>query len=72
MTKDSIRSAVHHHLKEFFDGYVVVGKVAGESKFVIIHHPSPATKEGTAETAGLVAALYDLADTITGPGPGRN
>lgn len=36
MTKPQIRSAMTRRLSEFFDGYVMVGRVAGTGKIVIV------------------------------------
>lgn len=72
MTKNAIRERVNHHLTEFFDSYVVVAKVAGEGKFVVMHHPCQQCQEKQAADAGLVHCLYDVADTIAGPMPRRN
>lgn len=72
MTKENIRCRVEHELSEYFDGYVLVARVAGQSKFVILHHPSPGVVDSAATNAGIVACLYDVADNIAGPLPRRN
>jgi len=34
MTKQQIKQEMHQRLQEYFDGYVLIGKVAGDGEFI--------------------------------------
>jgi hypothetical protein len=55
MTKEAIRKAMGLTLSEFFDGYVLMGCVAGERKVIIIQDINdPITKAALTTAVNLV------------------
>ena len=61
MTKDQIRRQLHGVLEEFFDGYVVVGRVPESGNVVIMTH---AQEENTKLRllAGVVGVLRQMTE----------
>lgn len=56
MTKDAIRKSVGAQLSEYFDGYVIVGRVAG-SKSMVVSFECDTVETKTKLLIGLVGLL---------------
>lgn len=64
MTKTQVRDEMARRLPEFFDGYVLIGRVAGGGNFVVDHHiPDHATK------AGIVITLANVLEALSKQNP---
>lgn len=59
MTKEEVRDRTEHQLSEFYDGFVLIGRIAGTDKFVFTHSiPDQSTK--VALHRSLVAVIQEI------------
>lgn len=51
MTKDQVRVETERALSEFYDGYILIGRIAGQRQFIFAHHiPDLRTKDALSAT----------------------
>lgn len=59
MTKDQIRTETERHLSEHYDGYVLVGRVAGRAEVIVLCD--------TQDLATQSAIATGLSEVLQGP-----
>jgi hypothetical protein len=67
MTKDQVREEMDRILPEYFDGYILIARLAGQGKFIVSEH---ITDEPT--KSGITLVMADAINELSGPAPGLN
>lgn len=67
MTKEQVREEMDRILPEFFDGYILIARVAGTSTFVINQRINDLPTK-----SGIVLTMANAMDELAGPILKRN
>lgn len=67
MSKDEIRQQMERTLPEYFDGYILIGRIAGSKSFLVSHD----IKDHSTRS-GIVLTMANAMEALAGPTPVRN